>query len=266
MQSSTTSTKSNEPARDASIILGDIAPNFDCLTTEGKINFHTWLDGKWAVFFNHPKDFTPVCTTELAQVAKLRGEFDKRGVKLIGLSVDSNESHQKWTKDIEELYNVKLNFPMIADESGDIARLYGMMRPESNLGYLTVRDLFIINPERKIRLRISYPASIGRKFAEILRVIDALQLSEAYMVATPAEWEHGQELIVREDVTDEDAKKMFPKGFRADKPYLRYIKLEDLKSFKGSTFSREAKEVFAKDVSQTGRTDVPTGGPMVKNV
>ena len=188
----------------------------------GKINFHDWLGSSWAILFSHPKDFTPVCTTELGYVAKIKPEFDKRGVKVIGLSVDPIESHERWEKDIEETQGNQVNFPMIADPDRKISELYGMIHPAS-LPLLTVRSVFVIGPDKKVKLTITYPPSCGRNFDEILRVIDALQLADKHAVATPANWKHGQEVIILVALTDEQAKQKWPEGWRTVKPYLRYV-------------------------------------------
>src|SRR6267142_545326 len=200
--------------------LGDIAPDFTADTTEGPISFHEWIGDSWACLFSHPKDFTPVCTTELGYVAKCKPDFDKRGVKVIGLSVDLTDSHKKWAEDIKETQGTALNFPVIADPDHKIAELYDMIHPEIS-DVFTVRSVFIIGPDKKIKLMLTYPASTGRNFAEILRVIDSLQLTAKHKVATPADWKDGQECIVVPAVTDEDAAKLFPAGWRAPKPYLR---------------------------------------------
>lgn len=202
------------------IQLGDVAPDFTQESTEGTIRFHDWIGDKWAVLFSHPKDFTPVCTTELGEVAKLKGEFDKRNVKVIGLSVDPVTDHTKWAKDIEETQGQRLNFPLLGDGDRKVSSLYGMIHPNAN-DTLTVRSVFVIGPDKKVKLMITYPASTGRNFEEILRVIDSLQLTAKYKVATPVNWRDGQDCIVVPSVSDEDAKKLFPKGFKAVKPYLR---------------------------------------------
>ncbi len=200
--------------------LGDEAPNFDAETTEGKINFHSWLGDSWGVLFSHPKDFTPVCTTELGYTAKLKPEFDKRAVKVIGLSVDPVSDHNEWVKDIEETQGQKVNFPMIGDGDKKVAELYGMIHPKS-LDSLTVRSVFIIGPDKKIKLTITYPASTGRNFDEILRVIDSLQLTAKYQVSTPVNWKDGDDVVISPAIPDEEAKTKFPKGFKTLKPYLR---------------------------------------------
>ena len=203
-----------------SLKLGEEAPNFDAETTEGKINFHEWLGNSWGVLFSHPKDFTPVCTTELGYTAKLKPEFDKRGVKVLGLSVDPVSDHNEWIKDIEETQGQKVNFPMIGDENKKVAELYGMIHPQS-LDSLTVRSVFIIGPDKKIKLTITYPASTGRNFDEIIRVIDSLQLTANYQVSTPVNWKDGDDVVISPAIADEDAKTKFPKGFKTLKPYLR---------------------------------------------
>jgi len=202
------------------IQLGDVAPDFTQESTEGTIKFHDWIGSKWAVLFSHPKDFTPVCTTELGEVARLKKEFDKRNVKVIGLSVDPVADHTKWAKDIEETQGQKLNFPLLGDGDRKVSNLYGMIHPNAN-DTLTVRSVFVIGPDKKVKLMITYPASTGRNFEEILRVIDSLQLTANYKVATPVNWRDGQDCIVVPSVPDEEAKKLFPKGFKAVKPYLR---------------------------------------------
>ena len=203
--------------------LNDDAPNFIAESTEGKIDFHLWLNKSWAIFFSHPKDFTPVCTTELGVVAKLKPEFDKRNVKVIGLSVDGLDNHDKWVNDIKETQGYKPNFPIIADENRKVSDLYGMIHPKAN-DTLTVRSVFVIGPDKKVKLILTYPASAGRNFDEILRVIDSLQLTANYKVATPANWKHGEDVIIAGTVSDEDAKKLFPNGWKTIKPYLRTIK------------------------------------------
>jgi alkyl hydroperoxide reductase subunit AhpC len=202
--------------------LGDIAPDFEADTTEGKIKFHEWLGNSWGVLFSHPKDFTPVCTTELGYTAKLKPEFDKRGVKVIGLSVDPLDSHRLWSKDIEETQGTAPNFPMIADADRHVANLYGMIHPNAN-DTLTVRSAFVIGPDKKIKLSINYPASTGRNFDEILRVIDSLQLTAKHQVATPVNWRAGEDVIIVPSVSDDDARKKYPDGWKAPKPYLRIV-------------------------------------------
>ena len=203
--------------------LNDDAPNFIAQSTEGKIDFYEWLGNSWAILFSHPKDFTPVCTTELGAVAKLKPEFDKRNVKVIGLSVDGLSNHEKWSDDIKETQGYKPNFPIIADEDRKVSDLYGMIHPKAN-DTLTVRSVFVIGPDKKIKLTLTYPASAGRNFDEILRVIDSLQLTANYKVATPANWKRGEDVIISGAVSDEDAKKLFPQGWTTVKPYLRTVK------------------------------------------
>jgi alkyl hydroperoxide reductase subunit AhpC len=202
--------------------LGDEAPNFTAQTTEGDIDFHQWLGGSWGVLFSHPKDFTPVCTTELGYTAKLKPEFDKRGVKVIGLSVDPLTSHKGWSQDIEDVTGFAPNFPMIADEDRKVSELYGML-DQSAADSQTVRSVFVIGPDKKIKLTITYPASTGRNFDEILRVIDSLQLTSKHKVATPVNWKHGEDVIIVPAVSDDDAKQQFPQGWEAKKPYLRLV-------------------------------------------
>ncbi len=204
------------------IRLGDTAPDFIAETTQGPISFHKWLGDSWGVLFSHPKDFTPVCTTELGYVAKIKPEFDKRNVKVIGLSVDSVESHEKWEGDIAETQGTPVNFPMIGDPDRNVSNLYDMIHPNAN-DTLTVRSVFVIGPDKKVKLMITYPASTGRNFDEILRVIDSLQLTSKFKVATPANWKDGQEVIIGSSVSDEDAKKLFPQGWKTVKPYLRTL-------------------------------------------
>ncbi|MEO8693833.1 MAG: peroxiredoxin [Acidimicrobiales bacterium] len=203
--------------------LGDIAPDFEADTTDGKVNFHDWKKDSWAVLFSHPKDFTPVCTTELGYTAKLKDEFDKRGVKVIGLSVDPVDSHLKWEKDIEETQGQAVNFPMIGDSDRNVANLYDMIHPNAN-DTMTVRSVFVIDPNNKVRLTITYPASTGRNFDEILRVIDSMQLTDKHKVATPVNWKQGDDVIIGAAVSNEDAKKLFPGGWDEKKPYLRLVK------------------------------------------
>jgi len=205
------------------IRLGDIAPNFTAETTEGPIDFHAWKQGTWAVLFSHPKDFTPVCTTELGATAKLADEFKKRNVKVIGLSVDSVADHKRWSSDIAETQGQQLNFPLIGDPDRKISSLYDFIHPNAN-DTLTVRSLLVIDQNNKVRLIITYPASTGRNFDEILRVIDSLQLTDNYKVATPANWKHGQDVIIVPSLSNDDAKKLFPNGWDEKKPYLRLVK------------------------------------------
>jgi len=202
--------------------LGDIAPDFEAETTQGKIKFHDWLGSSWGVLFSHPKDYTPVCTTELGYTAKLKPEFDKRGVKVIGLSVDPLGSHEGWSKDILETQGHAVNFPMIADPERKVSTLYGMIHPNASDTF-TVRSVFVIDPNKKVRLTITYPASTGRNFDEVLRVIDSLQLTDKHKVATPVNWKQGEDVIIVPSVKDEDAHKLFPNGWKALKPYLRLV-------------------------------------------
>jgi alkyl hydroperoxide reductase subunit AhpC len=202
--------------------LGDIAPDFTAPTTQGEIRFHDWLGDSWGVLFSHPKDFTPVCTTELGYVAKIKPEFDKRNVKVIGLSVDPVDSHVRWEGDIAETQGTAVNFPMIGDPDRAVADLYDMIHPNAS-DTLTVRSVFVIGPDKKVKLTITYPASTGRNFDEILRVIDSLQLTAQYKVATPANWTDGEDVIIGAAVTDDEAAQLFPQGWTAVKPYLRVL-------------------------------------------
>jgi thioredoxin-dependent peroxiredoxin len=203
--------------------LGDIAPDFEAETTEGPIKFHDYIANSWAVLFSHPKNFTPVCTTELGYTAKLKPEFDKRGVKVLGLSVDPLKDHGKWADDIRETQGYALNFPLIADPERKVANLYGMIHPNAS-DTLTVRSVFVIGPDKKIKLSLTYPASTGRNFDEILRVIDSLQLTAKHQVATPVNWKAGEDVIIVPTVSDEDAKKKYPEGWEAKRPYLRIVR------------------------------------------
>ena len=213
------------------IQLGDEAPDFTAETTEGTINFHDWIGDGWCLLFSHPKDFTPVCTTELGYVAKLKPEFDKRNVKVLGLSIDPVDDHHAWAKDIEETQGLAPNYPLIGDPELTVAKLFGMIHPNATGGAkqrtaadnATVRNVYIIGPDKKIKLIITYPMSTGRNFDEILRVIDSLQLTAEHQVATPANWKPGEEVIIVPAVSDEDAKAKYPDGWRAEKPYLRYV-------------------------------------------
>ena len=207
-----------------SIRIGDVAPDFTAETTEGTINFHAWLGDSWGVLFSHPRDYTPVCTTELGAAAKLKPEFDKRNVKVIGLSVDPLADHLGWTKDIEETQGCTMNFPMIADPDKTVANLYEMIHPNASDTF-TVRSVFVIGPDKKIKLTLTYPASTGRNFAEILRVIDSLQLTAKHQVATPVNWQSGDDVIIVPTLSDEAAKEKFPQGWQTVKPYLRVVKL-----------------------------------------
>ena len=200
--------------------LGDTAPNFQAQTTEGNIDFYDWAGDEWVVFYSHPADFTPVCTTELGRTAALKGEFAKRNTKVIALSVDPLEDHEKWMKDIEETQEVKMNFPVIADEDRSIAIAYDMIHPKAS-EKATVRSVFIIDPKKKVRLTLTYPPSTGRNFHEILRVLDSLQLTDNYRVATPADWEDGEDVVISPSIADEDIPAKFPKGHTKIKSYLR---------------------------------------------
>jgi thioredoxin-dependent peroxiredoxin len=202
--------------------LGDTAPDFEAETTQGKIRFHQFIGDSWCVLFSHPKDFTPVCTTELGAVAKLEPEFERRNVKVIGLSVDGVEDHRKWSDDIEETQGARPKYPLIADPDGKIANLYGMVHPNWS-DTLTVRTAFVIGPDKKIKLTITYPASTGRNFDEILRTIDSLQLTAKHQVATPVNWKRGEDVIIVPSLSDADAKKKFPGGWKTLKPYLRVV-------------------------------------------
>jgi alkyl hydroperoxide reductase subunit AhpC len=208
--------------------LGDEAPDFTAETTEGTINFYEYLGDGWGVLFSHPKDFTPVCTTELGRVAALKPEFEKRNTKVIGLSVDPVSDHNEWSKDIEETQGQKVNFPLIGDADQSVAKLYDMIHPNAS-DTLTVRSVFIIGADKKIKLIITYPASTGRNFDEILRVIDSLQLTAHHQVATPVDWKEGEDVIIVTAVSDEDAKEKFPQGWTALKPYLRITKQPAIK-------------------------------------
>jgi alkyl hydroperoxide reductase subunit AhpC len=202
--------------------LGDIAPDFTAETTEGTINFHEWLGNSWGCLFSHPKDFTPVCTTELGEASRLKPEFDRRNVKVIGLSVDPSDSHKRWAEDIRETQGTALNFPVIADADHKVAELYDMIHPEVS-DVFTVRSVFLIGPDKKVKLMITYPASTGRNFDEILRVIDSLQLTAGYSVATPVNWKDGDDVIIVPSLSDEAAKEKFPGGWKTLKPYLRVV-------------------------------------------
>ena len=203
--------------------LGDVVPNFTQDSTEGPIDFYNWAGDSWVVLFSHPKDFTPVCTTELGTVAKLKPEFDKRGVKVIGLSVDPAASHATWAKDIEETQGTALNFPLIADHDRKVADLYGMIHPNA-LETMTVRSVFVIDPNKKLRLTLTYPAATGRNFDELLRTVDSLQLTDKHKVATPANWKNGEDVIILPSISNEAAKDLFPGGWKEHKPYLRTTK------------------------------------------
>jgi alkyl hydroperoxide reductase subunit AhpC len=213
------------------LVIGDDAPDFEADTTQGKIRFHEWLGNSWGVLFSHPKDFTPVCTTELGYMARIKPDFDKRGVKIIGLSVDPIDRHSGWAKDIEETQGTAPNFPMIGDPELKIAKLYGMLpatagttsdgrTPADNA---TVRNVYVIGPDKKIKLVISYPMTTGRNFDEVLRVIDSLQLTAKHKVATPVNWKHGEDVIIAGSVSNDDAKKIWPSGWKEPKPYIRIV-------------------------------------------
>ena len=205
------------------LLIGDVAPDFEADTTVGRIHFYEWLGNSWGVLFSHPKDYTPVCTTELGATAKLKGEFAQRGVKVIGLSVDTVQDHQGWKKDIEQTQGTTVDFPMIADADMKVANLYGMIHPNASDRF-TVRSVFVIDPNKKVRLTLNYPASAGRNFDEILRVIDSLQLTDKFKVATPVNWKPGEDVIIVTSVNNEDAKKLFPEGWKEVKPYLRLVR------------------------------------------
>ena len=213
------------------LAINDTAPDFEAETTEGRIRFHDWIGDKWAVLFSHPKDFTPVCTTELGYMAKIKPEFDKRGVKIIGLSVDPVDRHEGWSKDIHETQGFAPNYPMIGDTDFNVSKLYGML-PAAVSGDVgartaadnqTVRNVFVIGPDKKVKLILVYPMTTGRNFDEVLRVIDSLQLTAKHKVATPAQWQQGDDVIIAGSVTDEDAKKQYPNGWKAPKPYIRIV-------------------------------------------
>ena len=206
--------------------IGELVPDFTAETTAGPIRFHEWLDGSWAVLFSHPKDFTPVCTTELGYVARIQPEFDRRGVKLLGLSVDTLDSHRRWALDIAETQGAAPGFPVIADHGQQVARLLDLIHPEVS-DIFTVRAVLIIGPDKKVKAMITYPASTGRDFDEILRVIDSLQLTARHSVATPVNWRRGQDCIIASSLSDEQAKEKFPGGWRAPKPYLRIVPQPD---------------------------------------
>ena len=206
-----------------SLRINDTAPNFKAKTTKGEIDFHEWIGNGWAILFSHPKDFTPVCTTELGAVAALKPEFERRNTKVIGLSVDPVESHRKWEGDIRDVTGHAVNFPMIGDPDRTVSTLYDMLHPNAS-DTMTVRSVFVVGPDNKVKLSLTYPASTGRNFQELLRVIDSLQLTAGHAVATPADWKQGDDVIIVTSVSDEDARKRFPEGFTAKKPYLRVTK------------------------------------------
>ena len=209
--------------------IGDEAPNFTAQTTQGAIDFHQWIGNQWAILFSHPKDFTPVCTTELGYMARIKPEFDKRNTKIIGLSVDSVDDHKKWAKDIEETQGAAPNYPIIGDSDFKVAKLYDMLpgsvsgdaKTRTPADNATVRAVFVIGPDKKIKLILMYPMTTGRNFDEVLRVLDSIQLTAKHKVATPANWKQGQDVIIAGSVSDEDAKKQFPQGWKSPKPYLR---------------------------------------------
>ena len=205
-----------------SIQLGQIAPDFEQDSTQGRIRFHEWLGEQWGLLFSHPKDYTPVCTTELGEVARIKPELDRRGVKPIGISVDTGEHHEGWNRDIAETQGQSVNFPMLIDADRKVSTLYGMIHPDADPS-VTVRTVFIIDPQKKVRLMLVYPPSTGRNFAEILRVIDSLQLTDRLKVATPVNWTPGDRAIILPSVSDEDAKQRFPQGWETQKPYLRLV-------------------------------------------
>jgi alkyl hydroperoxide reductase subunit AhpC len=205
-----------------SIQLGQIAPDFTAETTAGTIRFHDWAGSSWVVFFSHPKDFTPVCTTELGEAARLKPEFDKRDTKIIGLSVDSLDNHGAWNADIAETQGSAVNFPMIADSDRKVSELYGMIHPEADPS-VTVRTVYVIDPQKKVRLTLTYPPATGRNFQEVLRVLDSLQLTDRHKVATPVNWQPGDRAIIVPSVSDEQARERFPQGWDAQKPYLRWV-------------------------------------------
>jgi len=204
------------------LLIGDTVPDFTSESTEGTIHFHDYIDGSWAVLFSHPKNFTPVCTTELGYTAKLKPAFKERGVKVLGLSVDPIEEHKAWAGDIEETQGTALNFPLLADPEGKVARQFGMIHPNAD-NTLTVRSVFVIGPDKKVKLKIEYPASTGRNFDEVIRVIDSLQLTAKHQVATPVNWKDGEDVIIVPAVSNEDAKTKFPDGWKEVKPYLRIV-------------------------------------------
>ena len=207
------------------LTLGQVAPDFEAETTEGPIRFSEWARDAWVVIFSHPKDFTPVCTTELGEAARLKPEFDRRGVKVIGLSVDPLDRHAAWAEDIADTQGHALNFPMIADPSRHVSQLYGMIHPEADPS-VTVRTVYVLDPARKVRLTLTYPPSTGRNFHEVLRVIDSLQLTDRAKVATPVNWQPGHDAIILPSIPDEDAKSRFPQGWKAERPYLRWVKVD----------------------------------------
>jgi thioredoxin-dependent peroxiredoxin len=213
------------------LVLGETAPDFEAETTQGRINFHDWIGDSWAVLFSHPKDFTPVCTTELGYMAKIQPEFEKRNVKIIGLSVDATNDHEAWANDIEETQGARPNYPIIGDADFNVSKLYGML-PASTSGdaksrtpadNMTVRNVFVIGPDKKVKLMLAYPMSTGRNFDEVLRVLDSIQLTATHKVATPVNWKQGDDVIILSAVSDEEAKQKYPDGWKAPKPYLRIV-------------------------------------------
>jgi alkyl hydroperoxide reductase subunit AhpC len=213
--------------------IGDTAPDFEAETTEGKIRFHDWIGNGWAILFSHPKDFTPVCTTELGYMARLKPQFDKRNTKIIGLSIDPVSDHGRWVKDIEETQGAAVNYPLIGDADLTIAKLYDMIHPNASAGprtaadNATIRSVFIVGPDKKVKAMLVYPMSAGRNFDEVLRLLDALQMNAKYSVATPVNWKPGEKVIIPASVSDEDAKKKYPQGYKTLKPYLRVVELAD---------------------------------------
>src|SRR5437773_8307743 len=209
--------------------IGDEAPNFQAQTTEGPIDFHKWIGDKWAILFSHPKDFTPVCTTELGTMARMKSDFDKRNTKIIGLSADPVDDHKRWAKDIEETQGAAVNYPMIGDPDLAVAKAYDMIHPNASGGKrtaadnATVRTVFVIGPDKKVKATLAYPMSTGRNFDEVLRLLDSVQLNAKFTVATPVNWKPGQDVIIPASVSDEDAKKKYPQGFKTHKPYLRTV-------------------------------------------
>lgn len=212
--------------------IGDLAPDFEAETTEGRIKFHDWIGDSWCVLFSHPKDFTPVCTTELGYMAKIKPEFDKRNVKIVGISVDSVDDHQRWKSDIKEVQGAAVTYPMIGDTELTVAKLFGMIHPNATgtakdrkaADNATVRTVFVVGPDKKIKLMLTYPMSTGRNFDEVLRVIDSMQLTSKHSVATPVNWKRGDDVIILPSISDDDAKKKFPDGWKSPKPYIRMVK------------------------------------------
>ena len=213
------------------LVLGDTAPDFEADTTEGKIKFHDWIGDSWAVLFSHPKDFTPVCTTELGYMAKIKPEFDRRGVKIIGLSVDSAGDHERWAQDIEETQGTAPNYPIIGDADFNVSKLYGMLPADTSgdpttrtpADNQTVRNVFVVGPDKKVKLVLVYPMTTGRNFDEVLRVLDSLQLTSKHKVATPAQWKSGEDVIIAGSVSNDQAKEMWPDGWESPKPYIRIV-------------------------------------------